>query len=499
MKIKKIVLALAAISLAPAAFAAAYTTAEINQARTTGDSAFQETWFTGASAPTAMVYKEWAEGCAAGSESVYTSATVAGAPGSIGNFAAYVCNRGGKVSVLYHTVDGGSFNAYSPWLNGKDPVNTTMPVALKRLKKIGDDGVIVGREGLCASTGSFVKGAVTVPLYMGCTTVVGGTLTANANPALPGTAAAAGDGAIARPAGGFSDVELALWGYKLPTAIGTETTLNLLQTFGVVVTPKLYRALQVAQGIYANAAADADTTFDPAFAPNITSTQYASIVRTFGGYQSGWTKLAPTIALGTSNMTLTRRTELSGTQKASNAYFLGRPCMSDALGAMTPATTSFSKLTIPSLYASTGNVKTALNTTNASTTHPYGIGVMSLENNWRTEAAAASDYRFIKLDGAHPEAGDTTYARASTISGAYQFAMDLRAFKAANADTFGASLLTTITNNLKSPSLANCTQASLPRGLSYDKAGACAATNDSSVLRSVLTKNGKNCQKPTLN
>jgi len=498
MKVKKIVLALAAISLAPAAFAAAYTTSEITTARATGPSAFQETWLTGASATTQALYQEWAESCAAGTESVYTLNTVAGAPGSIGNYSAYVCNRGSKVSVLYHSIDNGSFTAYSPWLNGSDPTGAVMPTALKRLKAIGTDGVTLGREGLCATTSSFVRNGVTVPLYMGCTTVTGGALTANANPSLPGTAGAASDGAIARPAGGFSDVEVGLWGYTLPATIGTETNLKLLQTFGIAVSTKLYRALQVAQGIYANAsAADADTTFDPAYAPNITSTQYASIIRLNGGYQQAWTKLAPTIALGTSNVNLQRRTELSGTQKSSNAYFLNVPCASAANQTLSAASANSGLKFKVSLNTSTGNVKKGLTTANGSATDPYAIGIMSLENNWRLETdPASSEYRFLKLDGVHPEAGDTTNARATTVSGAYTFAMEMRAFKAAGADTFGAALMDDLTTRLKTPTA--CTSASTARALSYDQAGSCTSTTDSSVLKSVITKGGKNCSKPTL-
>ena len=455
MKIKQIVLAVATTLLAGQAFAAAVSGADIATARAANN--LQETWLSGASAPTYNVFLGYAKDCDAGSVSLWTDGTKNAKPGSVGNNMAYACTRGGVVSVVYHTVEGGSFNAYAPHVVG---------ATLTRLKKLESNTT-------CAATTAVVTAVGTVPQYNKCTIV---------------TPATSPDDVVDLPAGGFSDVEAALFGFDV-TAAGTEAEAYVGQVFGVAVNPVLYRALQAAQSL-----SDVDAnTFDPANAPNITSAQYTSIISSGGNYHTNW---SPLIAGSTKAINLVRRVDTSGTQASSNAFFLKNPCNGQPGlgGALAPAAKATDEN--PGVFnitegSGTGDVKkklTALNVTN-----DYGIGIISLENNPATEKtlAQAGDsygYRFIKLDGVHPEAGDTTNARAKAVSGEYPFHMEMRSFLANTADSFGAALIPAIAASLGNP--ADCT--TVPRGLTLNPNGGSSCTVGVQVAKH--TRYGNNCQ-----
>lgn len=459
MQFKQIALAVAATLVAGHAAAAAVTQADIVAARSAGT--LQEAWLSGASAPTFNVFDGFSRGCDAGTQAIFTNATSAGKPGSIGNFMGYACTRGGVVSAMYHTVDGGSFNAYAPHLTGTAPDGTSMPAQLRRVRNLGTVS--------CTGTGTWNS----IPVRTGCAIAVGATV---------------GDSAPALPAGGFSDVEAALWGIDV-SAAGTEADANVSQVFGIAVSKNLYRELQVAQGIYASvAAANAgDATYDPANAPSISKAQYTSIAQSGGGYQTDWSPILG--AAGASkNVYLARRVATSGTQASSNAFFLENPCASGAaLGQIGAAGVADSSATfIVTEGSSTGNVKTTL--TNAGNAGNFAIGVVSVENNWRTDAAASEGYRFVKVDGVHPEAGDTVFGRTTAINGAYAFQMELKSFVASTAGgTFGETLIGEISSALGNP--ANC--ADVPRGLFLNPAGGSSCTVGTEVGKG--TKFGNNC------
>lgn len=466
MQIKQIVLALAATLLAGQAVAAAVTQADIVAARAAGT--LQETWLSGASAPTFNIYDGFALGCDATTQHIFTNKSTVGTgkPGSLGNIMAYACKRAGVVSVMYHNVDGGSFNAYAPHLTGTAPDGSAMPLQLQRVKNLGTVA--------CTVSGTYASPAYgNIPVEANC---------AKVNPVT------APDGATVKPAGGFSDVEAALWGIDV-SAAGSEADANVTQTFGVAVTPVLYRQLQVAQGIYASvAAANAgDASYDPVNAPNITSSQYVSIAQLSGGYQTDWSPILGAAGAG-KNVYLARRTATSGTQASSNAFFLQNPCASGAsTGLLVPATAADSSATfIVSEGSGTGDVKITL--TNANTAGNFAIGVVSAENNWRTESSANGGYRFVKLDGVHPEGNsDTAMARNTAINGQYNFVMEMKSFVANTADAFGAALIPTIAAALGNP--ASC--ADVPRGLSLNPAGGSSCTVGVEVAKG--TKMGNNC------
>jgi hypothetical protein len=118
---------------------------------------------------------------------------------------------------------------------------------------------------------------------------------------------------------------------------------------------------------------------------------------------------------------------------------------------------------------------------------------MSVENDWRadllgTTAATTAGYRFVKVNGIHPEAGDTVNGRVTTISGAYELAKELKNFTANTATGFGAAIVGQITAALSNPPVAAC--AVLPRGLALNPlaGSSCGAAQVAKV-----TNLGNNC------
>lgn len=479
MKLTKIALAVAATLVAGQAFAAPVTQLEITTAR--GNGSLQETWLSGASAPTYNVFVGVASTCDANTVSVFNAgtATTAQKPGSssAGNFLAYACKVGGVTTVVYHTIDGGSFNAYAPHIpNDVDGDGNVGVTNLARIKNLN-----AASNATCASTtGTLVlPGQAAIPVFSKCATVV------------PATAP---DAATAKPAGGFSDVEAGLFGVST-TGFGTEGDANVGQVFGVAVSTNLYRAMQVSQGIYASVAAanTADSTFAPANAPNMTSAQYTSLAT--GTYAADW---APIVTGSTEEIRVARRVSTSGTQASSNAFFLQNPCNGDPAiaGKLSPSKVSDTTPTfIVTEGSSTGNVKTAL--TNANTNGDFAAGVVSLENNWRTDTSN-NQYRFVKLDNVHPEApiaGSSatfdTNARHTAAMGAYPFHMELKYFVADTADSYGASLIPAVAASF---SAAAC--ADVPRGLTLSP-----LSGSSCAVGEVVAKGsrfGNNCQAQQL-
>ena len=524
MKLKQIALAIGVTLMATAAVAAPITPAQIGAAQSAGT--LQKAWISGASAPTRVIYEGWVDGCDANTNSIFVSQTgTAVIPGSIGNFLAYACTRGGVASVLFHTIDGGSLNAYAPHTVGTKLARmslasiiatTSTPLAYPDASQPLNNANVYKGVGQVGSA-QLTVGATCTPTVANTTapaTCTGGTIgTANSgtvtqtnynNQQIATAAAVAGDANGPQlPVGGFSDVEAALFPAALGggnvSSKGTEAQANIGQVFGVAVSTNLYRAMQAAQGI--NSAAD--TNFDPALAPNITSQQYAAIIDSDVGsaYKQDWSLLAGTAGAG-KKVILARRVPTSGSQAASNAFFLRTPCVDAVQGNLAPATAAD---TIPGVFevsenASTGNVKTTL--TAANTAGNFAIGVMSAENDWSLESATASPlangYRWIKVDGIHPEtATDFTNplngrgnARLSAVTGNYPFHMETRYFVANTATGFGANIVPTIAAKLGNPPTAAACNT-VPRGLTLNPAGGSACTVGTVVHKG--TNSGNNC------
>ena len=242
----------------------------------------------------------------------------------------------------------------------------------------------------------------------------------------------------------------------------------------------MYRALQVKQGIAANTDI-LDPTYDPANAPSISREQYAAIAAQGGAYQTDWAPIVGAAGVG-HKVILARRVNSSGTQASSSAFFLANPC---SAGGLFPAAAADSNVNFEVFEgAGTGNVKTRISTaSNSVGTDNFAIGVVSLENDWRSDSSTTTNgYRFIKVDGVHPEAGDTANARATVTNGNYLFHMESYSYVAntatATSGAFGAGIIGAVDAALVNPpTLASC--AVFPRGLTLNPAAGsiCALGN----------------------
>lgn len=496
MKMKQIALLVAGLSASAAAFAAPVTVAEIDAARSAGT--LQQAWISGASAPTRTVYEGWVGsgtgvGCDSGTNTIFSTQTgTAAVPGSIGNFSAYACKRGGVVSILYHTLDGGSLNAYTPH---------TVGTKLARVK-------FPGTGNGCTSSVNYVdptNAENNAQVFKGCAQVgiaVPATGATNASNTTNANAVAADPFAPALPVGGFSDVEAALFPSTIGggdvSARGTEADANVGQVFGVAVSIPLYRALQIAQGLSdVNA-----TTFDPVNAPNITKTQYVTIAGQGGAANGDWTPILG--AASAQKVIVERRVATSGSQASSNAFFLQNPCASGASANLIPAGVGDSSGSyVVRENSGSGNVKTNLtNASNATVAsgNQFAIGVLSTENNWRTDAAASAGYRFVKVDGVHPETGDTENARVTATNGQYAFHMEVKSFVRSNyagvpaKTAFENAVVGQIATALSSPQAAAC--AVFPRGLTLNPLAGSVCTVGAQVAK--MTNLGKNCSPAQL-
>ena len=496
MKMKQIALLVAGLSASASVFAAPVTVAEIDAARSAGT--LQQAWISGASAPTRTVYEGWVGsgtgvGCDSGTNTIFSTQTSSAAvPGSIGNFSAYACKRNGVVSILYHTLDGGSLNAFTPH---------TVGTKLARVK-------FPGTGNGCASQVNYVdptNAENNALVYKGCTQVgiavpaTGATSQSNTTNA---NAVAADPFAPQLPVGGFSDVEAGLFPQSIGggnvSARGVQSDANVGQVFGVAVSIPLYRALQAAQGL-----SDVNsTTFDPANAPNLTKTQYVSIITSGGVANGDWTAI---LGNNPGNVRLERRVNTSGSQASSNAFFLQNPCASGASAELFPAAnaTDTTANYIVTENSGSGNVKTRISdasTAGAASPNGYAIGVLSLENNWRTDSAGSNGYRYVKIDGVHPEAGDTENARVTATQGQYAFHMELKNFVRNNyagapvKTAFENAIVGQITAALSNPQASAC--AVFPRGLTINPLAGSSCTVGAQVAR--MTNLGKNCSPAQL-
>ncbi len=488
MKIRSVSVAAALACVASSSFA--LTPTQI-------DASTVQLWISGASAPTAAVYGAVRKLCvdndSNGSpddlhvyleKSVTTASDAAPGKSNAGKFAAYACTMGalagadleGKKTVVYHTFDVGSFEAYTPHLSLAGEVNPSVTNSVKRLKNIA-----ATTGNTCAPTSLTTQD----PTYLNCGSVavtVAPNASVNAVPTLP--------------VGGVSDTEYTLNQLNLTVGksladIGSEVSTNVGQGFGLAVSYPLYVAMQASQGITGAAcaatgsgAAITAVNTTPACQPNISRQKYAALV---GGNASDKDAGLLASTLAGASLAVERRVGTSGTQSASNAFFLNAPCATGlALGALTPdgsnlvGSTVYPKVTIRSNNGS-GDVKTRL--TDASSAGAHAVGVLSLEN----APSATEKFAFVKLNGVSPTAD--AKQRQTAIDGDYEFWYELVAFTAASAPAEGVALMSGLTTALGDPSvtdlrglfvtpLSGNTNAAFPSQVSkgYKGGNACAVS-----------------------
>jgi hypothetical protein len=473
MKLNQIALAAAVLAGAPAAFALTPGQVDGNTVRL---------WLSGASAPTASVYKGVLTLCQGmqykdaksvthlnpGTPDVhlYLEKTDAGAlPGAAGDRMAYTCTVGtadnragtleGKKVVVFHTVEGGSFNYVTPHISIAGEVNTNLPGKLSRTSNIEGLGV----SGQCASaTAQNVSVDIsglpnTVGVYRGCATTQ---VNFSAGQALRASVTAAPD----RPEGGFSDTEYLMNKLNLNVTtelgdIGGEVSTNIGQVFGAAVSYPLYAQLQKNQGLVGTVALDGEACdgvyTTGACQPNLPAAVYTKIanINTIGGVRGSL--FGVTAFPGTSaKLQFHRRAITSGTQSASNLRFLNKPCATgEAGGAMEPSRVANSTARVAvTENSSTGGVKTGL--TNASTAGEFGLGWVSMEN---IPVAGTDKWAFVKLDGVAPNAD--AMQRQTAMDGNYSAFYELVAFTAHTAFPQGVDLIAGVKTSLGNPGITD--------------------------------------------
>lgn len=471
MKLNQIALAVATLAAAPAAFA--LTPAQV-------DSNTVRLWLSGASAPTASVYKGVLTLCqgmqykdALGETHVnpgtpdvhlYLQSSTAGAlPGSAGDRMAYTCtvdtadDRAGSLEgqkvVVFHTVEGGSFNYVTPHISIAGEVNPNLPGKLGRTSNI--ESLAAGcASGAAENVSVDISGLPnTVGVYRGCAVT---TVNFTAGQALRASVTAAPD----RPEGGFSDTEYLMNKLNLNVVtelgdIGSEVPTNIGQVFGAAVSYPLYAQLQKNQGLVNTVALDGEACDGVytagACQPNLPASTYTKIanVNTIGGVRGSL--FGVTAFPGTSaKLQFHRRAITSGTQSASNLRFLNKPCATgEPQGAMEPSRVANSTARVAvTENSSTGGVKTGL--TNATNAGEFGLGWVSMEN---IPVAGTDKWAFVKLDGVAPNAD--AMQRQTAMDGNYSAFYELVAFTAHTAFPEGSELIAAVNTSLGNPGITD--------------------------------------------
>lgn len=463
MKLTQIAMAVAATCVAAPSFA--LTPAQINANPNT-----VQLWLSGATAPTAAVYGAVRKLCADNdangipdnlhvylTNSLTTAQVNAGdaAPGksNAGKFAAYACTMGplagsldGVDTVVYHTFDIGSFEAYTPHLAQAGVVHPSVSKVVTRLKDI-----TLGTSSCSLITATNpAPGPNTVPAtptYMGCGSLNVTTVPNTSQFDTP-----------TMPQGGFSDTEYVLNKLNLGISkavedIGVENkAVGVAQAFGLAVSYPLYYAMQQSDIAAGKIAATCDDAPATATAPNMTGAcqpstnrqKYSSLVSA-----SSVTNKDGSLFGGAAGSVIQvqRRVGTSGTQSSSNAFFLNAPCSTgEPGGAKNPAggnlagTVSYNggKVLVVSNEGS-GDVKKGL--TAATNASQLAIGVLSMENT----PSSTEKFAFVKLNGVSPNflasgAADANQ-NANAIKGDYEMFYELVGFTAHSAYTEGADLI----------------------------------------------------------
>jgi hypothetical protein len=294
-------------------------------------------------------------------------------------------------------------------------------------------------------------------------------------------------------------------GNELQPAVTVNATTGL-EGFGVIVNSVLYNALlaqNIADGILSSSCATATAatltvgTGNGACQPSIRSADYAALV-TNGGNNS---YAAVVKGQASKNITVCRRDDLSGTQAASNIFFLNNVCGTQGyFGALAVTTSKNSKTgftVLDSVNDGTGKAEACVYSGSATGTTAmtnYGIGVVSLGEKDAVDATPASGkpvFYFVKLDGVSPNytaAGAyDKFHNSNLVTGSYKFATEMAAYAKASTDlSSGKGLIaSTIANTIADASVS----AAQTVGLGYlTDNGTPASVHDARYL-----KGGNNC------
>lgn len=251
---------------------------------------------------------------------------------------------------------------------------------------------------------------------------------------------------------------LTLSDIKSPLTSGSGTTG--LEGFGVIVNDTAYNALlarNVAEGILPASCSSATVTrgvANPATAgacqPSIRSGDYANLATKSAGWGSS--------AIDNDFVTYTptqihRRDEFSGSQAASNIFFLNNVCGKKGyFGARTPARATDGDANVGPLtfveQPGTGNVESGVAAAPAGT---YALGVVS-SNRADHADSSAKNWWFVKIDQVSPNYKpdgtlDTT-KRVNMLNGSYTFAVEMAAYVRNSISGVPATVTTAIADGL---------------------------------------------------
>jgi hypothetical protein len=261
---------------------------------------------------------------------------------------------------------------------------------------------------------------------------------------------------------------------------------NALQGFGVAANAAAYAALQQQNANEGSLPASCVGSSTIACQPSIRRADYASLISAEGSIKDSGTLFNGAVAAD--EVTVCRRTDLSGTQASSNTFFLNNVCGNlGYAGAYNPlgAGDSAPGTIVWNEASSTGNAKACLNTAAG-----YRLGVLSLENI----PAGADTYKFVKLDGVSP---NNTYNGTAVVAdglqrqqfanGSYPYAYEM--YSATQPGTTPQVLAFASALNTK---LGDSTQSNLV-GIAYFDIPGTFVGNDLTNKQTKVVRNGNNC------
>jgi len=247
--------------------------------------------------------------------------------------------------------------------------------------------------------------------------------------------------------------------------VGDPSTLNSslathLGGFGVAANSNMYRALQqqnVFDGVLPATCATGAINYSGGCQPSITKSQYLNVA---AGFSPNVSDVVPNATLanytgstfsgtGAPLLRLMRRVITSGTQAASNIYFLNNAC-----GALT--TNQFDPVTGgdygPIVVTEGSQTDDVIDGIKDDTAGVYALGVISLEK----KDGDLGNGRFVKINGSSPTYPDgvtlDSTRRKALIRGNYDFATLMAAYWGTTPST---GMVSALLAAIKDPALSN--------------------------------------------
>jgi hypothetical protein len=278
----------------------------------------------------------------------------------------------------------------------------------------------------------------------------------------------------------------------------------VLQSFGVVVSPKLYAALQtknLAESSIPSTCTAGDTT--AACQPTIKRTEYASLISKAGSIKT-LAAITGDASLTSQKLVVARFDDLSSFQAASNIFFLNGECGGNGKQAIAnsidsrvqraggrgggqPAINGDDSLAFPGLQIQSASEWAHFvdAVTNPDT---YAIGVVRIAQR----SIGVGSARFVKIDGVSPNyVNDVADNFTQLANGSYPFAMVAHAMvnesRYRNQSTDKQRMIDALINALKDSSFVTNGQDDKSLGAAYF--GGAGSAQQSKVVRPA----GDNC------